>query len=120
PGAQPYPAGPGGLECRGAGQSPARPAQDHDSSLGKAKLRKRDGLTTLYIRLAPRSEGEAASVRFALVADSGALVQQGEGALRAMGDVVKASRRVVLLVAAADVTLLQIRVPPLSAARLKA
>ena len=58
--------------------------------------------------------------RFALVGDGGALVQQGEGALRSLGDLVAASRRVVLLLAAADVTLLDVKVPPLSNARLKA
>jgi general secretion pathway protein L len=77
-------------------------------------------LTTLYIRHPARAEGEGALSRFALVADSGALVKQGEGALRSLGEVVAASRRVVLLLAAADVTLLHPKVPPLSAARLKA
>ncbi len=59
-------------------------------------------------------------MRFALVADGGSVVQQGEGALRSMGDAVAASRHVVLLLAAADVTLLQVKTPPLSNARLKA
>ena len=76
-------------------------------------------MTTLYIRLPARAEHDALA-RFALVADGGALVQQGEGALRSMGDVVAASRHVVLLLAAADVTLLQVKTPPLSNARLKA
>jgi general secretion pathway protein L len=77
-------------------------------------------LTTLYIRLPARADGEAALSRFALVADSGAIGQQGEGLLRGLGDLVAASRRVVLLLAATDVTLLQVKAPPLSAARLKA
>jgi general secretion pathway protein L len=77
-------------------------------------------LTTLYIRLPARADHEGALARFALVADGGAVVQQGEGALRAMGDVVAASGHVVLLLAAADVTLLQVKTPPLSNARLKA
>jgi general secretion pathway protein L len=76
-------------------------------------------LTTLYIRLPARADSEGA-MRFALVADGGALIQQGEGALRSMGDVVAASRHVVLLLAAADVSLLQVKTPPLSNARLKA
>jgi general secretion pathway protein L len=88
---------------------------------GYAKTRrKRDRLTTLYIRHPARAEGEGALARFALVADGGAMVQQGEGALRGMGDLVAASRRVVLLLAAADVTLLHVKAPPLSGARLKA
>ncbi|MFL6659378.1 MAG: type II secretion system protein GspL [Massilia sp.] len=77
-------------------------------------------MTILYIRLPARADSEGALARFALVADGGALVQQGSGALRSMGDVVAASRHVVLLMAAADVTLLQVKTPPLSAARLKA
>lgn len=76
-------------------------------------------MTTLYIRLPARADSEGALARFALVADGGALVQQGEGALRNMGDVVAASRHVVLLLAAVDVTLLQVKTPPLSGARLK-
>lgn len=77
-------------------------------------------MTTLYIRLPARADSESALSRFALVADGGSLVQQGAGALRGMGDAVAASRHVVLILAAADVTLLQIKTPPLSAARLKA
>jgi general secretion pathway protein L len=77
-------------------------------------------LTTLYIRLPARADGEGALSRFALVADSGAIDQQGEGMLRGLGDLVAASRRVVLLLAATDVTMLHVKAPPLSAARLKA
>ena len=44
--------------------------------MGKAKLeRKRDCLTTLYIRLPARADSEGALARFALVADGGSLVQ---------------------------------------------
>lgn len=77
-------------------------------------------MTTLYIRLPARADGEAALSRFALVTDSGAIEQQGEGVLRGLGDLVAASRRVLLLLAAADVTMLHVKTPPLSAARLKA
>ncbi len=77
-------------------------------------------MTTLYIRLPARADGEGALSRFALVADSGAIEQQGEGVLRGLGDLVAASRRVVLLLAAVDVTLLHVKTPPLSGARLKA
>lgn len=77
-------------------------------------------MSTLYIRHPARAQGEHALARFALVADGGKLVQQGEGALRNMTDVVAASRRVVLILAASDVTLLQVKAPPLSSARLKA
>jgi general secretion pathway protein L len=77
-------------------------------------------LTTLYIRLPARADGEGALSRFALVADSGAIEQQGEGVLRGLGDLVGAARRVVLMLAAADVSLLQVKAPPLSGVRLKA
>lgn len=58
--------------------------------------------------------------RFALVTDGGAIDQHGEGSLRNLGDLVGTSRRVVLLLAAADVSLLSVQAPPLSGARLKA
>jgi general secretion pathway protein L len=77
-------------------------------------------LSTLYIRLPARADGEAALARYAMVADSGLIGQQGEGALRGLGDLVGAARRVVLLLAAADVTMLHVKAPPLSGARLKA
>ena len=77
-------------------------------------------MTTLYIRLPARADSEGALARFALVADGGSLVQQGEGALRGMGDAVAASRHVVLILAAPDVSLLDVKAPPLSPARLKA
>ncbi|MBQ5950102.1 type II secretion system protein GspL [Massilia sp. ST3] len=77
-------------------------------------------MTTLYIRHPARAEGEGALCRFALVADSGAIEQQGEGPLRNLGDVVAASRRVVLVLAGADVTVLPVEAPPLTGARLRA
>jgi len=77
-------------------------------------------LTTLYIRHPARAEGEHALSRFALVNDGGVIEQQGEGPLRNLGDLVGASRRVVLLLAGADVNLLSVQAPPLSGARLKA
>jgi general secretion pathway protein L len=76
-------------------------------------------LTTLYIRLPARADSEGALARYALVADGGTVTQQGAGALRSMGDTVAASRHVVLLLAAPDVTLLHVKTPPMSAARLK-
>lgn len=77
-------------------------------------------MTTLYIRHPARAQGEGALCRFALAGDNGAILQQGEGALRNLGDAVAASRRVVLLLAASDVTLLAVQAPPLSGARLRA
>ena len=77
-------------------------------------------MTTLYIRHPARAEGEGALCRFAVVLDGGAIAQQGEGLLRNLGDVVAASRRVVLLLAGADVSLLPVQAPPLTGARLRA
>jgi general secretion pathway protein L len=77
-------------------------------------------LATLYIRHPARAEGEGAACRFALVGDGGAIEQRGEGPLRSLSELVAASRRVVLLLAATDVTLLTLQVPPLTGARLKA
>jgi general secretion pathway protein L len=77
-------------------------------------------LTTLYIRHPARAEGEGALCGFAVAGDNGAIDQTGVGALRNLGDLVKEARRVVLIVAAADVNLLLVQAPPLSGARLKA
>jgi len=77
-------------------------------------------LSTLYIRHPARAEGEHALCRFALVTDGGMIDQHGEGPLRNLGDLVGTSRRIVLLLAAADVSLLSVQAPPLSGARLKA
>jgi general secretion pathway protein L len=77
-------------------------------------------LTTLYIRHPARAEGEGALCDFAVAGDNGALGQTGVGALRDLGDLVAAARRVVLIVSAADVTLLSVVTPPLTGNRLKA
>jgi general secretion pathway protein L len=76
-------------------------------------------LTTLFIRHPARADGEGALCRFVQVSDGGAFLQQGDGSLRNLGDLIAASRRVVLLLAATDVTLLKVPVPPLSQARLR-
>jgi general secretion pathway protein L len=86
-------------------------------------------VTTLYIRHPAKASIDAATpgappgaaplCRFALVGDGGALLQQGATALGSLTDLIGASRRVVLLLAASDVTLLRVKIPPLSSARLK-
>ncbi len=76
-------------------------------------------MSTLFIRHPARADHDGSLARFALVADGGAITQQGEGALKSMGDLIAANGNVVLLLAAADVTLLHIKIPPMSAARLK-
>ena len=80
-------------------------------------------MTTLYIRYPSRAgsaSGPAPACAYALAGDGGHLLQQGASALGNLGDLVASAQRVVLLLAASDVTLLRVQVPPLSAARLKA
>ena len=57
---------------------------------------------------------------FALVNDAGAIERQGEAALLDLRGLITQSQRVTLLIAASDVSLQQLRVPPLSPARLRA
>jgi len=80
-------------------------------------------LTTLLIRYPAKASvdsGAAQTCPFALVGDGGNLLQQGASPLGNLSDLVASARRVVLLLAATDVTLLRVVAPPLSAARLKA
>ncbi|MFM9437082.1 general secretion pathway protein L [Janthinobacterium sp. CG_23.3] len=78
-------------------------------------------MTTLYIRHpAKASVDSVAQCQFALVAPNGDVQRQGAGALGGMAPLIASARRVVLLLAAADVTLLRLKVPPLSAPRLRA
>jgi len=77
-------------------------------------------LSTLYIRHPARADGDTALCGFAVVADNGTIAQKGDAALANLGDVVAASRRVVLLLAGADVSLLDVKAPPLSNVRLRA
>jgi general secretion pathway protein L len=76
-------------------------------------------LSTLYIRHPARAD-TASLCSFTLVGDNGSIMQRGDGALANLGEQVVASRRVVLLLAGADVTLLDVKTPPLSSARLRA
>lgn len=80
-------------------------------------------MTTLFIRYPAKASvdsGAAQSCPFALAADGGNLLQQGAAPLGNLADLVASARRVVLILAAADVTLLRVAAPPLSGARLKA
>ncbi|RJG04909.1 general secretion pathway protein GspL [Noviherbaspirillum cavernae] len=83
-------------------------------------------MSTLYIRLPSRAaadsmqnEGAPLTCRFASVSNSGALERDGVAALSELAEPVRRAQRVVLLLAASDVTLLRVKVPPMSAARLK-
>jgi general secretion pathway protein L len=55
-----------------------------------------------------------------LATEGGAVEREGAAALTLLGEFISAAQRVVLLVAAGDVTLLQVKAPPLSTSRLKA
>lgn len=83
-------------------------------------------MSTLYIRHPSKAASDADTVLepppclFALVADNGVIEREGSAALAALSDAIRQARRVVLLLAASDVSLLRVKVPPLSAARLKA
>lgn len=79
-------------------------------------------MTTLYIRYPARAASDSGAVQpchYAMLGDGG-VTQQGVSALGNLAELVASARRVVLLLAAADVTLLTVKVPPLSASRLKA
>ena len=80
-------------------------------------------MTTLLIRYPAKASvdsGAAQTCPYALAGDGGQVLQQGAAALGNLADLVASARRVVLLLAASDVTLLRMAVPPLSASKLKA
>lgn len=88
--------------------------------------KERDILSTLYIRLPSKSAADSAAhwlelvCPFALVSHGGSIEREGAASLPDLSDMIAKAQRVVLLLAASDVTLLRVQVPPLSAARLKA
>ncbi|QAU33280.1 type II secretion system protein GspL [Janthinobacterium sp. 17J80-10] len=83
-------------------------------------------MSTLYIRFPSKAAIENASpeaapeCHFALATDSGAVEREGTAVLEQLGEAISAAQKVVVLLAASDVNLLQVQVPPLSASRLKA
>lgn len=84
-------------------------------------------MSTLYIRLPSHiaaenlQPGEPLYCQFAIRSRSGAVERDGVAALSDLAEPVKNADRVVLLLAAADVTLLRVKVPPsLTGSRLKA
>lgn len=87
-------------------------------------------MSTLYIRLPAHAsvEGMSAGLQpgsplfcpFAMVSEVNRIEREGVAALTELGELVKRARSVVLLLAASDVTLLRVKMPPLSGARLKA
>jgi general secretion pathway protein L len=83
-------------------------------------------LSTLYIRLPSKAAADIApnwpalACPFALVSHGSAIERQGNASLSDLSDTIAKSQRVLLLLAASDVTMLRLQVPPLSSARLKA
>lgn len=88
--------------------------------------RKRDALSTLYIRLPSKAAADSAphwialACPFALVSHGEAIEREGVTPLSDLSETVAKAQRVVLLLAASDVTLLRVQVPPLSPSRLRA
>ena len=82
-------------------------------------------MSTLYIRLVSKAAADSAphwpalACPFALVSHGSSIERQGAASLSELSDTVAKVQRVVLLLAASDVTLLRVKVPPLSPARLK-
>ncbi|MES2070720.1 MAG: type II secretion system protein GspL [Pseudomonadota bacterium] len=83
-------------------------------------------LSTLYILLPSKTVAYAQADwtslawPFALISNEGMVQQHGEQSLEQLKELVGKARQVVMLLAASDVTVLQIKAPPLSAAKLKA
>jgi general secretion pathway protein L len=83
-------------------------------------------LSTLYIRLPSKAAADntphwiTLPCPFALTSQGDAIEREGLASLSDLAETIARVQRVVLLLAAGDVTLLRIQVPPLSASRLKA
>lgn len=83
-------------------------------------------MSTLYIRLPSKAAADSAprwldlSCPFAVVANGGAIEREGHAPLADLSELTARAQRTVLLLAASDVSLLRVRVPPMSAARLRA
>lgn len=83
-------------------------------------------MSILYIRLPSHVAAEGTQsgtplyCHFALATNGGAIEREGVAALSELAEPVKQAQRVVLLLAASDVTLLRVKMPPLSGARLRA
>ena len=82
-------------------------------------------MSILYIRLPSKAAADgvehwlALPCHFALASQAGAVEREGILPLSELAGAVAVAQRVVLLLAASDVTLLRVKTPPLSAAKLK-
>jgi general secretion pathway protein L len=97
---------------------------------GPGKIRtSRDGdrntLSTLYIRLPSKAAADGAEhwlalpCPFALASHGNVIEREGVAPLSELAGAVAAAQQVVLLLAAGDVSLLRVKTPPLSAAKLR-
>ncbi|MFZ5524474.1 MAG: type II secretion system protein GspL [Pseudomonadota bacterium] len=83
-------------------------------------------MSTLYIRLASKAAADstpqwlALACPFALVSHSGAIEREGVTPLSELSGTIAGVQRVVLILAGSDVTVLRVKVPPISPAKLKA
>lgn len=83
-------------------------------------------MSILYIRLPSKAAADVASpwtvlpCPFALVSQGDAIEREGIAPLTDLSGLMVKAQRVILLLGASDVSLLRIKVPPMSAARLKA
>ncbi|HJV87230.1 MAG TPA: type II secretion system protein GspL [Noviherbaspirillum sp.] len=83
-------------------------------------------MSTLYIRLPSHAAAESLQpgmplyCEYASASNSGAVEREGVAALSELSEPAGRAQRVVLLLAASDVTLLRVKMPPLTGARLKA
>ena len=89
-------------------------------------LTKNNMASTLYISIPPRAtlqsnaEWSSLALSFALISDEGHVQQQGQKRLSDLRDLAASARQLSLMLAASDVSLLTSKVPPMSAAKLKA
>jgi general secretion pathway protein L len=83
-------------------------------------------LSTLYIRLPSKAAADSAphvidlTCPFAIAADNGVIEREGVSMLSHLVEPITQVQRVVVLLAASDVNLLHVKVPPMSGPRLKA
>jgi len=82
-------------------------------------------LSILYLKLPPKAAydtpffNDGAVCSFALASDTGDLKNEGRTSLSSLAELLRKARHAVVILAASDVTQLQIKTPPLSMARLK-
>jgi general secretion pathway protein L len=83
-------------------------------------------VSTLYIRVPSKSVADQAShwialaCPYAVASATGAIEREGYAAISTLSATISGVQRVVILLAASDVTMLQVSVPPMSPARLRA